>query len=100
MCLPVIGFSKIPSVVVCTIACVPSSISNSLRIFLGITTWPFIVKETVSLFVEFFICKEYAVCSCVSQRLFFLQIDFVAPERKVVRARGAATLPRVRAVRF
>src|SRR5207244_6275823 len=60
MYLPVIGFSKIPLGVVCTIACVPSSISNSRRIFRGITTCPFTVKDTVSLFVEFFISQKYA----------------------------------------
>src|SRR6266496_5429240 len=44
----VIGFSKIPSEVDSTTAFVPFSISNSLRIRRGITTWPFVVNETVS----------------------------------------------------
>jgi hypothetical protein len=48
MAAPVIGLSRIPSGVVCTTALVPFSISNSLRIRRGITTWPFTVNETVS----------------------------------------------------
>src|SRR4029077_2623407 len=65
ICLPVIGFSKMPLDVVWTTAWVPSSISNSLRILRGMTIWPFRVKDTVSLFVEFFIwpvvCQK-AIC--------------------------------------
>src|SRR5881396_589640 len=48
MAAAVIGFSKIPSGVDSTTAFVPFSISNSLRIRRGITTWPFVVKDTVS----------------------------------------------------
>jgi len=46
MAAPVIGFSKIPSGVVCTTALVPFSISNSRRIRRGMTTCPFTVNET------------------------------------------------------
>src|SRR5436309_12038579 len=48
MAAAVIGFSKIPSGVDSTTAFVPFSISNSLRMRRGITTWPFVVNETVS----------------------------------------------------
>jgi len=48
MAAAVIGFSKIPSGVDSTTAFVPFSISNSLRIRRGITTWPFVVNDTVS----------------------------------------------------
>src|SRR5258707_9444357 len=50
-----------PSGVAITAALVPSSISNSLRNFRGITSWPFTVKVTVSVPSNEFMIQLYVI---------------------------------------